>query len=137
MHWRIGTFVEFEHLSDEDRDRLLKACGGRRMISVMVVRSVFFGIVFGVVCGMLAGALFGRRLPTEMAAGLQGLATVLGAVVVYQLQIIRIHGQLRIFLGRMARKEPLPMCLRCGYSLEGLSPDRCPECGLSIAVGAQ
>ena len=133
MHWRVGTFVELEHLSDEDRHRLLKECAGPRTIGMMIVRSVFFGLV----CGLFAAALFGRRLPPEMAAGLFGLGTVLGALAVYQLQIIRIHGQLRIFLGHMARNEPLPMCLRCGYSLEGLSPDRCPECGFPIAAGPQ
>ncbi len=131
MHWRMGTFVELEHLSEDDRDRLLNACGGRRMIGMMILRSVLFGLL----CGLFATFPFERRLTPELAAGLFGLGTVLGAVVVYQVQIIRIHGALGIFLDRMARSEQLPMCLRCGYNLEGLSPDRCPECGFPIAAG--
>ena len=130
MHWRMGTFVELEHLSDEDRDRLLNACGGRRTMGMMIVRSALFGVVFG----FFAARLFGGRLPMAMFFGLFGLATVLGAVIVYQVQIIRIHGALGIFLDRMAGNEQLPMCLRCGYSLEGSSSDRCPECGFPIAA---
>lgn len=43
------------------------------------------------------------------------------------------HEGIRTLRERGSRASPhrdlLPLCDRCGYSLRGLSGDRCPECG--------
>jgi hypothetical protein len=72
------------------------------------------------------------RLPTIPFGELTLLLVAACAVCFYQCHLIRIHGQLLIYLDKAAKKERLPMCLHCGYNLEGLPGKVCPECGKRI-----
>ena len=67
-------------------------------------------------------------LRAEMVAP---LLWVVSGLVWYQCSLIRIRGQLLIYLENAARRERLPMCLKCGYDLTGLAGTRCPECGMT------
>lgn len=56
------------------------------------------------------------------------------SVAVYQWSFLRIRAQLRLFLKEHYLGRKLPLCLGCGYNLEGVDAQRCPECGASIIV---
>lgn len=60
------------------------------------------------------------------------LPPILGAITslgLFQFTIIRIRGQLRIYLHQQRKQGvSVPVCLKCGYAVaEG--QDNCPECG--------
>jgi uncharacterized paraquat-inducible protein A len=89
----------------------------------------------GGVLGLLAGSLLAIVLGiarTSMGPALVFAAAPVGVVLVYQCCLIRIRGQLRIYLERTGRTQRLPMCLNCGYDHEGLTSDICPECGMPL-----
>lgn len=63
--------------------------------------------------------------------GCHAMVCLVVGLVVYQVQLFLVRIYLRIHLVDAARSERLPLCMQCGYNLEGLASDRCPECGRS------
>ena len=131
MNWHIGSFPELEHLSDSERKELLRQQVGLRVRLRMVVLVLAVGLLAGF-CG---GIVTINLLPDALTALIVFLVSFgVGAVLEYQILLIRIRGQLIMYLERTAKKQRLPMCLCCGYSLEGLPGDVCPECGKTITA---
>jgi uncharacterized paraquat-inducible protein A len=130
MHWRISRFQELEHLPERDRAKLLRRFMPRGTYATLLLWPVFFGVVAGGIASIVLTETL--RLPKELAAPAVVVAAVGSAVATYQLLLIRIRGALLTYLERMAQRQRLPMCLRCGYNLEGVVSDVCPECGTRI-----
>lgn len=132
MNWRIESFTELEHLAPEDRKRLVRQClGGLGFLRVMS-SPVFVGGVIGFWGGMLLATVVGMPRPwldTLVVASMLG-----GALAGYQFTLIRIRSALRMYLEKAAKTKRLPMCLGCGYNLEGLHGKTCPECGQAVGV---
>lgn len=43
-----------------------------------------------------------------------------------------IRGRKRKFVWHEIQKQGIPICVQCGYSLNGCPSDRCPECGSAV-----
>ncbi|GMU20043.1 MAG: hypothetical protein AMXMBFR13_01440 [Phycisphaerae bacterium] len=130
MYWRIESFPELEHLPPEAREQIVQRSLGWGNSLRLLLWVVFIAGLWTLIIGGLAGMLFlpRRGLPTWWYLCIWGLF----AIAVYQYRLIRIRGQLIMFLEKTARHKPLPMCLRCGYDLTGLTTSRCPECGQKV-----
>ena len=126
MYWTITSFPELYHLSETDRRELLRRYGARRAMLWIGIRSLVFGLYAAIIsAGVVA------------AAGLRPIVAFLlvfpiWVVLIYQMQIIWIRGHMRIYLEETARSQKLPLCLNCGYSTQGLTRERCPECGAPL-----
>jgi predicted RNA-binding Zn-ribbon protein involved in translation (DUF1610 family) len=130
MYWRIQSFPELEHLPPEAREQMVQRSMGWANSLRLLLWVAFIAGLWTLIIGGLAGLLFlpRRGLPPWWYLGLWAFF----AVASYQYRLIRIRGQLIMFLEKTARHKPLPMCLRCGYDLKGLTASRCPECGQRI-----
>jgi len=129
MYWRIGSFQELEHLSEGERKEILRKHVGWWGTAKIIAESILQGLVLGVIFRFVLMILGLRQQYAEMIAG---LAAVAGFIVSYQYFITRIRGRLLMYLEKRAKEQQLPMCLHCGYNLEGLMGDICPECGNKI-----
>lgn len=127
MFWDITSFTELRHLPEEARKRLVRACIPRATTIALLARSVIFGGFLGAFSAKAMVTFL--RLPDPMAMWAIGAAALLGIIAVYQWYLTRIRGQLIAYLEEAARHRRLPMCLRCGYDLQGLTSSFCPECG--------
>lgn len=134
MNWRIESFTELEHLALEDRKRLVRQCFGRTGFLRMMILPVLVGGGCGAWLGLMMFDFLG--IPRPWFDILVGGAVLAGALLGYQFELIRIRGQLLIHLEEMAGTQKLPMCLRCGYNLEGLQSKTCPECGFRLGAGS-
>lgn len=130
MFWRIESFPEMQHLSSEDRKRLVRDCAPRRYLFGMIMESLLWG--GGYVAAVSGGVTYCMGMPDVLIGGASWGGFVLGAALVYQFKLIRLRGQMRIHLEKLARQQRLPMCLNCGYDHEGLVSDTCPECGMRL-----
>lgn len=128
MYWRISSFPELDHLADADRRALIREHAGWKLTIKMIGRSLLGGTAMMVI----GCAIVGNVYLWQLAALLSPFFFALGSVMAYQYSLIRIRGQLIMFLEEARRHERLPMCLRCGYNLQGISGSRCPECGYHI-----
>ncbi len=128
MYWRVGQFPELNHLTAEERERILRHLP-RSTYFLMVARA----FVVTVVVALLTGARLAKVSPalclTTIAAVSLG-----GTVVVYQLQIRHFRRVMRRSIAMAFRGERLPFCLGCGYDLRGSNSDACPECGAMTIV---
>jgi hypothetical protein len=125
MHWRVDSFVELEHLDEDERKRVVRAALGNWSGPLILIRAVVLGLI---PTAMLTAVGVCAGLRAELVAPL--LWVVLG-LIWYQCSLIRIRGQLLIYLENAARHKRLPMCLKCGYELTGLAGTKCPECGMT------
>ncbi len=135
MYWRVQGFPELQHLSPEDRRRIIRECFGPAGEVRWVIRLVVMGTFCGISAAMLIANLAGIRAGNEI--WLVAPMVLAAIAIVYQLRLIQVRGQLLMYLERVARKQRLPMCLGCGYDLTGLTSGTCPECGLRIAAEAE
>lgn len=100
-----------------------------RLVIVGLLMAIFIPFT-GVL--LLSGArillMFARPIPAEL---LYLGASVAAVVIASALAFVCA----RVVFGFTDRdaKPYMPRCDRCGYSLEGLEPDRCPECGNVVA----
>ena len=127
MYWRMSSFPELDHLSDAERCELLR----RRVILRGQIKLILLSLLSGVCGGVFTAGLFASFFNGGFLLGWLVTAP-LWSILVYQIYLIRIRGQLLLYLQTAASRQRLPMCLRCGYNLEGVTSGRCPECGTTI-----
>lgn len=141
MYWRICSFPELEHLTEEERKRIVRENVPPRYMILIVVRSLGAGVMTLFVTLLVVGSSVGsywRTMVAYMGQLVVGMIALLALVSVfaYQFQLISLRRHLRMYLEEVAKRQRLPMCLNCGYNLEGLKGQVCPECGKRIATPA-
>ena len=128
MYWRIRSFPELEHLPESVRDELVRT----HSRTSHVVRFVVYCAILGTLIGSMAVACLIQLFHSVLFLWLWPVVAVFFSALIYQFRLIRIRGQLLMYLEQAAKRERLPMCLGCGYNLRGMTSDRCPECGMRI-----
>ena len=129
LHWRIGSLPELAHLSPRRRRQLL-----RRNLSVWAYVAVASRcVVLGIVAAPLAG-LTVAGTSTTLARMMMLPAFLLVVLLTYQRWVRRTRSDLQAYLREAHAGASLPVCLECGYDLEGIEADRCPECGEWVKV---
>ena len=123
MIWSIRQFPELEHLSDEQRELLLKRVPFGFTIRVLIKSTVMGTIVIG-----LVRSLFASIFSPAFSAYMFLIVPVL-AIWIYLNLLRDTRRQLRTEVARAFAGERLPFCLNCGYDFQGLHSDKCPECG--------
>ena len=66
-----------------------------------------------------------RLPPLAVEVMVNALAFITGMFCIHVFWNRPMHLQIR----RVLNERGIPVCLRCGYSLTGLTERRCPECG--------
>ena len=97
-----------------------------------MVKSLLEGFIVGLLLSTILHVYLRSVIPPLYQLWFLLLIIPVCAVAFYQWHLIRIRGQLRIYLEQVARKQQLPLCLNCGYNLQGLPGPLCPECGAGI-----
>ena len=128
-YWRFDSFPELQHLSHDDRKRLLREHVGAFTRATLVLRALLLGIASGMLMTIIAASI---GLQLRSLGVILALSSVAGTVPAYAHYVHRVRGHLRAYLEEAAKKERLPMCLHCGYDLTGNTSGLCPECGERI-----
>lgn len=129
MYWRIRSFPELDHLPESVRDELVRTHLRTWQVVRLIVQCILLGAVFASFAVLFMALML--RLDTLLLWAWPVVAVFFSALI-YQFRLIRIRGQLLMYLEQAAKRERLPMCLGCGYNLRGMMSDRCPECGMRI-----
>ena len=143
-YWTIGSLPELEHLPPKQRKALLQRCVHPGVYLQILVRAVLIGFFWLLVTLLalltLGWATTGRAdsvvngMPFQWRAAGSAAIVVFFLVFDYQMQLRGIRLQIREAIFRASAGDRLPVCLKCGYDLEGAAGDRCPECGTNINV---
>jgi DNA-directed RNA polymerase subunit RPC12/RpoP len=136
--WATSRFPELNHLTAEQRQQLLGKIRHTRVTVHLIAQGVTLGVVGGLVVGFgtLDGTVAVIGSTSELLIRSACALVVAGVVgcVVYQVQLHRIRSEVRSTIKRELEGERVPVCLNCGYDVQGARDPRCPECGAGIVV---
>ena len=132
MIWRLSSLPELQHLTQAQRVALIRSSIGPRFELRMWITSVIKGFALSVlliIVVSIALTATGAQPANSVAMLLPLMLWPVFAVGLFQFSMIRIRGQIRLYLcdQRTLAVKP-PVCLKCGYAVED-SAERCPECG--------
>jgi DNA-directed RNA polymerase subunit RPC12/RpoP len=133
----IGGLPELASLSDAERATLLKSCdapGPLRLWSYNLSRGIFLAALLFLV---LHWGGISQSLAGAFGAIVLVLATLVFAVLMHIVTIVRVRGQFRLAMEAGSRGGLVPICLRCGHDCSTIDSNRCPECGASRLVPAR
>jgi uncharacterized paraquat-inducible protein A len=131
--WRTKLFPELLLLDGvAERNQLLR--DAKRQMKHRGWYSA--AVCVGVIASILAPQYFERRIGAYFSVARTRLLGILVtglavAAVVWAIQRLW-YKPLRDQIRRELIERGIPVCLRCGYNLTGLSEPRCPECGTSF-----
>lgn len=128
MFWTIGSIPEVHAIPEPGRSRLLRQHATVRTYAVIIGRSLIVALVLSLIAA------------SAIAQWVTGNSALIGGLIlwpiitacIYLAHLVRIRGQLCTVLGEALKRGVMPVCLRCGYWLEGLDAMNCPECGARI-----
>src|SRR6185369_9614906 len=91
----------------------------------------------------LAPAVAGVALVEGFDSFFRRSPIMFGTVALAMVMIVGIGGgilliprdQIRLVLRACLRMQSIPLCLQCGYDLQGRAGDNCPECGHPHELG--
>jgi len=105
-------------------------------------RGIFFNGYYLLTLIVLLVVMVRLRLSIEVYLGLSRLTQLILAGVIGG--VLGLYGgcgallfsrkTIRMRLRERLNLAGIPVCMSCGYSLEGLPGDRCPECGTPVPV---
>ena len=130
MYFRLTSMPELEHLTPSQRRALIRRCVGAWIVWWMIAKSIGLGIFLGIIAGILVQSVLQPGDALVATTFLAGSAFF--SFLAYLVSLVRIRGSMLIWLERHGRESELPMCLGCGYDLEGAVSDTCRECGARI-----
>ena len=130
MYWRLTSMPELQHLTPDQRRTLIRRCLGKWIMWQIIGNSIALGALFGT----LPGAVIANASPLgdSFALTVSLTVSIFLACLAYWVRLVRIRGSMLTWLKRYGRDHPLPICLGCGYDLEGAASPTCPECGARI-----
>ena len=133
--WTFGMMPELEHLSPDEKSRILRTCVKRGTLVWLWAQSVVLGLLIASLVVTSAYIL----LTGDVRTGPSGLAILFYFIFIpiviilwCQMQMHRIRRQLRKAIVDSTQTDRLPVCLNCGYDPRGTASDRCPECNASL-----
>ena len=86
-------------------------------------------------CGIVMVVFFAEDFRSD--CDWQGLATMMAALFVGGPSIL-LGLLIALVAAKRTQNKPGPLeCGKCGYSLVGLTSDKCPECGCEVCAGAK
>lgn len=128
MFWTIGSIPEVHAIPEPGRSRLLREHASVSTYIKLIGRSLFFASFISLIATSAMAQWVHDR-----SALLGGLTLFPIAIAcIYLAHLVWIRGQLCTVLGAALKRGVMPVCLRCGYWLEGLDAMHCPECGAPI-----
>jgi len=121
---RFTDLPELSQLSRVDRRRVMKMIplGARIQLAVGP-------LVFGCLAGGLASVLAGAD---ALSLSLAVVAGLVAAVMARSVMLALVRGGMVGHLHDAERSGRVTVCLRCGYDLQGMTGNMCPECGRRI-----
>ena len=132
MYWRIHGFPELQHLGDAERDQLLRSHLRRGLEIRLALSSLLRGLCLSFLLGFAILALSSGFKGSGRSIAYLLIYPLLWAVFsvgFYQFNLIRIRGQLRIYLIEQRQQGVrVPVCVKCGYAVHQ-GQRACPECG--------
>ena len=127
MYFRLTSLPELQHLTPRERRKLIRASVGSSIVYRIAAKSFGLGLILGIVgMNLIHGLWLRNSFPGWIT---QLLITAVATVLIYCTSLIRIRGGVLMYLEQYGKDSRLPMCLNCGYSLEGIASETCPECG--------
>ena len=135
MYFRLTSLPELRHLTLSERRELIRTSIGSSITRSIFPRSLGFGIMFGIVEMALIHASWLRdQFPAWFTLF---LTSTVSTFVIYWIYLVRIRGGVLLYVEAQRKSHRLPMCLECGYNLEGVANSTCPECGAHIGSGLE
>ena len=130
MCFRFTSMPELQHLTLSQRRMLLRKCVGASIVWRIVAKSIGLGVCLGILTGVVVQALLHPGGSARQIVFLASAAFF--SFLTYWVCLVRNRRRMLIWLERYGRDNQLPMCLGCGYDLEGAVSPTCPECGARI-----
>lgn len=121
LYWRIRSFPELDHLTEQQKSTLLKQFVGWRLLTKQIARCLLFGVV---ATALVASFSWLFAFPVGIAVAL--------AIYLFEIGCVRVDLQTQII--EAYRGSQLPICLNCGYDLREIKTKQCPECGKGVRV---
>ncbi len=126
--WQERLFPELQRLETPQERRELLTAVERRTVGLFkrIAFLVVLGAVAGLVCSVALIAL-ARWLPIPRYARGPVTGAIVGAASIFAVHIFW-RRPLQREIRRELNQRGVPVCVRCGYDLTGLTQRRCPEC---------
>ncbi len=136
MYWRLENLPELQHLSDQQRATLVRNKVGKTFTFRLWLTSFMRGFVIMLLGYAVLSAITGLLSPPSVVSGLAVYVPLLlwpvATILFYQYALIRIRGQLKLYLGELrSLGVDVPVCLGCGYAVDA-QMQHCPECGALV-----